>query len=243
MRPLEAEDAGIFFGREAPTIEALDRLRGLSEAAPPRFLVILGASGAGKSSFLRAGLLPRLARDDRDFLPLPIVRPERAALSGETGLIRSLDAAVKAAGLRQTRAEVKAAVESGAAAVAALLAALAEKVRAPAGANEAQPHPPRIVLAIDQAEELFLAEGAAEAEAFLRLVRDLATDPASNLIVIATIRSDAYERLQTAPALEGVRQETAQPAADAEGRVPDRHRRPGRPPRREPGARSRSSRR
>ena len=60
MRPLEAEDAGIFFGREAPTIEALDRLRGLSEAAPPRFLVILGASGAGKSSFLRAGLLPRL---------------------------------------------------------------------------------------------------------------------------------------------------------------------------------------
>ena len=61
MRPLEAEDAGIFFGREAPTIEALDRLRGLSEAAPPRFLVILGASGAGKSSFLRAGLLPRLA--------------------------------------------------------------------------------------------------------------------------------------------------------------------------------------
>ena len=29
MRPLEADDAGIFFGREAPTIEALDRLRGL----------------------------------------------------------------------------------------------------------------------------------------------------------------------------------------------------------------------
>ena len=97
MRPLEAEDAGIFFGREAPTIEALDRLRGLTEAAPPRFLVILGASGAGKSSFLRAGLLPRLARDDRNFLPLPIVRPERAALTGETGLIRSLEAAFRGA--------------------------------------------------------------------------------------------------------------------------------------------------
>ena len=54
--------------------------------APPRLLVILGASGAGKSSFLRAGLLPRLERDDRNFLPLPIVRPERAALTGETGL-------------------------------------------------------------------------------------------------------------------------------------------------------------
>jgi hypothetical protein len=56
LRPLEVEDAGIFFGRGGPIVEALDRLRGLREAAPPRLLVILGASGAGKSSFLRAGL-------------------------------------------------------------------------------------------------------------------------------------------------------------------------------------------
>ena len=79
LRPLEADDAGIFFGREAPTIEALDRLRGLAEAAPPRFLVILGASGAGKSSFLRAGLIPRLRRDDRKFLVLPIVHEANIA--------------------------------------------------------------------------------------------------------------------------------------------------------------------
>jgi hypothetical protein len=72
LRPLEADDAGIFFGRDAPVINALDRLRGMREAAPPRLLVILGASGSGKSSFLRAGLLPRLKRDDRNFLPLPI---------------------------------------------------------------------------------------------------------------------------------------------------------------------------
>ena len=60
LKPLEAEDAGIFFGREAEVINALDHLRGLSETLPPRLLVILGASGAGKSSFLRAGLWPRL---------------------------------------------------------------------------------------------------------------------------------------------------------------------------------------
>ena len=65
LRPLEAEDAGIFFGREAPTIEAIDRLCDMTEAAPPRLLAILGASGAGKSSFLRAGLLLRLSREDR----------------------------------------------------------------------------------------------------------------------------------------------------------------------------------
>jgi hypothetical protein len=31
LLPLEAEDAGIFFGRDAPIVEALDRLRGLRQ--------------------------------------------------------------------------------------------------------------------------------------------------------------------------------------------------------------------
>jgi hypothetical protein len=82
LRPLEAEDAGIFFGRDAAIVEALDRLRGLRNAAAPRLLVVLGASGAGKSSFLRAGILPRLKRDERNFLTLPILRPDRAAING-----------------------------------------------------------------------------------------------------------------------------------------------------------------
>src|SRR5215831_7732224 len=43
LRSLEAEDAGIFFGRDAPMVEALDHLRRLREATPPRLLVILGA--------------------------------------------------------------------------------------------------------------------------------------------------------------------------------------------------------
>ena len=208
MRPLEAEDAGIFFGREAATIAALDRLRGLAEAAPPRFVVVLGASGAGKSSYLRAGLLPRLERDDRHFLPLPIVRPERAAITGDTGLLRSLEAAARAKGLRRSRAEIKSAIASGAPGVAVLLSDLAEAARPPALGGETPPAAPRVVLSIDQGEELFLAEGSDEADAFLRLVHDLVSDPRSNLIVLVTIRSDAYERLQTAPALEGVRQET-----------------------------------
>src|SRR5439155_1689717 len=61
LKPLDSADAGIFFGREAPVLRALNALRGLREAGPPRLFVIVGGSGAGKSSFLRAGLLPRLA--------------------------------------------------------------------------------------------------------------------------------------------------------------------------------------
>jgi Novel STAND NTPase 1/TIR domain len=104
LRPLEAEDAGIFFGREAPILGVLDRLRGLRETPGTRLLVVLGASGAGKSSFLRAGLLPRLQREDRAFLPLPPIRPERTALYGETGLLRALESACAAAGMALSRA-------------------------------------------------------------------------------------------------------------------------------------------
>ena len=112
LKPLEAEDAGIFFGREGPIVEALDALRGLRDAAAPRLFVILGASGAGKSSFLRAGLLPRLARDDLHFLPLPVVRPERTAVTGEeNGLLHAVEAAFAARGIAQSRADVRAAID------------------------------------------------------------------------------------------------------------------------------------
>ena len=47
-----------------------------------------GPSGTGKSLFLRAGLLPRLRREDRRFVLLDIVRPERNALIGDSGLAR-----------------------------------------------------------------------------------------------------------------------------------------------------------
>jgi class 3 adenylate cyclase len=102
LRSLEAEDAGIFFGRDAPVVEALDHLRRLRETTPPRLLVILGASGAGKSSFMRAGLLPRLGRDDRHFLTLPIIRPERAAMFGDNGLLPALEQAFQAAKIATT---------------------------------------------------------------------------------------------------------------------------------------------
>jgi hypothetical protein len=69
LEPLDARDAAVFFGRDAEILQGLDRLRGMRAAGDQGLFVILGASGAGKSSFLRAGLLPRLARDDRHFYP------------------------------------------------------------------------------------------------------------------------------------------------------------------------------
>src|SRR6478672_27342 len=88
--PLEEADAAVFFGRDAQILRGLDALHGMRSSGVESIFVILGPSGAGKSSFLRAGLLPRLRRDDRRLVPLPILRPERAVLTGELGLAHAI---------------------------------------------------------------------------------------------------------------------------------------------------------
>src|SRR4051794_4822312 len=86
----EEQDAAVFFGRDAQIVRGLDEIRRPARAGVTRMFVILGASGAGKSSFLRAGLWPGLKRDDLAWLPLPVIRPERAAIAGKYGLSQAL---------------------------------------------------------------------------------------------------------------------------------------------------------
>ena len=201
LRPLEAEDAGIFFGRDAPVIEALDKLRGLREAAPPRLLVVLGASGSGKSSFLRAGLLPRLARDDRNFLPLPLIRPERRDL-GRPGWLKRSTRPWRRLGELLTGRDPPQSL-----AVPTVRPLLQ---RPPYGlcctlADEADAAP-NPGLAIDQAEELFRLTVWSKASTAHPVRR--ARQPTRPRRPRSAIRSDAYDRLETAEALEGLRQET-----------------------------------
>jgi hypothetical protein len=209
LEPLQAEDAGIFFGRDSPTLVGLDLLRGLREAAPPRLLVILGASGVGKSSFLRAGLLPRLARDVEHYLPVPVIRPQRAVLGGEAGLIVSLEKALNNAGCPRMRADIRKAIEDGPEHVASLFRDLV-KVNAAINSDDGTKarKPPTLVLSIDQAEELFHGEGAEEARTFLNLLGMLAAEANPALIVLFTIRSDSFELLRAAGSLQGMRLNT-----------------------------------
>lgn len=195
LRALEEKDAAIFFGREGKIVEALDALRSLADKGASKFFVILGASGAGKSSFLRAGLWPRLARDDRTFLTLPVVRPERAALTGERGFVEALVGAATALGIKYTRAGIETALKEPHG-FRDLLCALQDAARAQLVDDGAKP--PLVVLPIDQGEELFEADAVAEAGEFLKLVCPLVKGP---LLILLCMRSDSFERLQHAPQL------------------------------------------
>lgn len=55
LRPFEPHESEIFFGREGHTERLLEILQ------RERFLAVIGPSGSGKSSLVRAGLLPGLA--------------------------------------------------------------------------------------------------------------------------------------------------------------------------------------
>src|SRR5215204_1110638 len=169
---LEEKDAAIFFGRDAQIVRGLDKMRGLVRTGVERMLVILGASGSGKSSFLRAGLWPRLKRDDRTWLPLPIIRPERAVLSGQFGLAQALQSVmsspafadqIRKRDLPRSRGTIQEFIETKENGLADIFTALRSIAHVSAFSTEMAP-PPTVVLAVDQGEELFNEEGKDEAK-------------------------------------------------------------------------------
>jgi WD40 repeat protein len=213
LKAMDVEDAPIFFGREAAIITALDTLRRLRQGTAERMFVIVGASGAGKSSFLRAGLLSRLQRDDQHFLPLPVVRPEKAAINGPNGLVASLETALSRVRIHENRADLRKQLGNPSG-FAQLLARLQSAAHA-RFTSDTTPAP-TIVLPIDQAEELYTSEAGDEARLLLELIRGILSPPGQGRdpsmtdqqvpFVLLSIRSDSYERLQTDPHLEPVKQ-------------------------------------
>ena len=200
LEPLDGVDAGVFFGRDGPIIEALDALRGLRDARkaaavhhPRRFRrrkIVVSARGSA------AAACPRQSH----FLILPIVRPERAAIGGPNGLVAAIAAAAEQAKLPIARANIREAVEHGADRLREVLRWVCSRPAAESA--------PTVVLAIDQAEELFRPEGLAEGEKLLALLRELGGIDDPPLVAIFAIRTDAYDALEQAKSLEGVRQHT-----------------------------------
>ncbi|MCX2933722.1 TIR domain-containing protein [Mycobacterium sp. CVI_P3] len=209
---LEEADAAVFFGRDTQIVRALDAVRGMRLGGLESMFVILGPSGTGKSSFLRAGLLPRLRREDRRFVICDLIRPQRSALTGQAGLAVAIAGVRRRFGLAAPNlGEIKDACSAG---DADQIAMWLEQVRVAAGdrllergADAEAATAPTLVLPLDQAEELFSADSGEQATAFLQLlasVIDRLGTAETALVVVATIRTDRYEVMQTHPALAGV---------------------------------------
>ncbi len=209
--PLEPVDAGIFFGRDAQIVRAMDAVRGMRKDGTKRWFVVLGPSGSGKSSFLRAGLVPRMQRDDHEFLVLGIVRPEGDPLTGPSGMAKAIEKAFLDRGLTgPPLGDIKSACRDSPAHLREILLLLRDAVCRRLLNREQDAPPPTMILPLDQAEELVTADGEAHAAGFLGLLRELTSASSADgldLIVAATIRSDHHERLQNRPELVDVEPE------------------------------------
>src|ERR1700730_12528809 len=73
-----AGDFLVLVGRSSEILSARETFEGLRrhDRDAPRLVLVLGSSGSGKSSLVRAGLIPRLKKDAKHWLPLQPFRPQ-----------------------------------------------------------------------------------------------------------------------------------------------------------------------
>src|SRR4051794_22247930 len=189
--PFAPEDAAVFFGRRPETHRLVELLTPTLQRGPGRFVAIVGPSGSGKSSLLHAGLLPRLARTPERWLVVPPLRPGRQPTVALAG---SLARAFADRGQPRPAAELVTMLDRGSGG----LVELAGQLAADLAWNRAGG--PRVLVAIDQAEELLTRTGVDEQQAFLRLLGD-ALHEDSPVWAVAPLRS---ESLSTAPDRAGL---------------------------------------
>jgi formylglycine-generating enzyme required for sulfatase activity len=172
--------APVFFGRDKTIEEVVERLAALA-LRPPGFLLLLGASGYGKSSLVRAGVVPRLKKDpEQEWLVLPPFTPGDEPFA-------ELAEAVSAVGGEYNAADPLGSI------------------------RKLQREGKRtLVLVIDQFEELLTAgpkdEGQDDqGEAFQEFLLQLLRSRKTRLLVVATMRTDFLAPLQARwPALTGM---------------------------------------
>jgi WD40 repeat protein len=176
LRPFLEADAADFFGREALTDELLGHLAETEDAA--RFLAVVGPSGSGKSSIVRAGLVPALRRGalpgSEDWFVVQMLPGAHPLEELEAALLRVAVNPPETL-LKQMRADERGLIR-------------AVKRCLPEDSGE-------LLLVIDQFEELFtLVEEERDRTHFLDSLQAAVTDPRSPVRLVVTLRADFYDR-------------------------------------------------
>ncbi|MDZ4669903.1 MAG: TIR domain-containing protein [Phototrophicales bacterium] len=184
LEAFQQTDAAFFFGRETLIDKCLNRLR---QDRPTRFLAVVGASGSGKSSLVRAGVLPALRAGKlrgSDSWRIILFTPGSSPIEALSQRLAPLLEGQEAEKLSKLFHE----------SIEYLQPFVAQVLR------DAPPEA-KMVMVIDQFEEVFTRAGEHDRELFLRLLHLAVTQKGGRISVIITMRADFFDRLSRYPAL------------------------------------------
>jgi len=237
LKTFEFEHASVFFGRTQSIDQVIGQLLERSREGTPPFLLIFGSSGSGKSSLLRAGVLPAIVRGGVDGIGLwrrALMQPSQTAgdlFDGLAGALTQPNAVPELLVGGMTEKKLAETLRVNPSMVGMLLQGAlpqiaqhvheAEKQRlntlavncrtegrsADAEyverlARELRYPEPRLVIALDQLEEMFTHEerfSVANRAEFFSAISSLLES--QFVWVIATLRSDFFARCEELPDL------------------------------------------
>ncbi|HYU97970.1 MAG TPA: hypothetical protein VE977_04035 [Pyrinomonadaceae bacterium] len=186
LRPFETDEYGLFFGREGQSDALIERLQ------RSHFLAVVGTSGSGKSSLVRAGLLPALRggmmAGAGSGWRIAIMRPGSDPIGNLACALAEKDVLLEAGG-GLPPAEAEAVIEATLRRGSLGLVDAARQARL-------QDHE-KLLVVVDQFEELFrfraartLSSAGDDASAFVKLLLEAAQQRELSIYVVPTMRSD-----------------------------------------------------
>jgi hypothetical protein len=184
LRPFDTDLHRVFFGRAGEVEQSAALLRSPAEHAAHAVLLVVGPSGCGKSSLIRAGLQPVIAAEP-GWVTLPAILPGPQPVGA---LTRELAAFARQCGLSWSVADIRHRLDDGG------LTELVDEVLLAAPS----PRRARLLIAIDQFEELLTPAGPAERVRFAALLRPALAGPVH---VVATLRPEFLDQLLLCPEL------------------------------------------
>jgi WD40 repeat protein len=191
LESFQETDNDFFFGREALIDKAVERLSAIvNNNEDARFMAFVGASGSGKSSVVRAGIVPAIRAGrlpGSDDYPIVIFKPGNKPVEAMASRLLPLIGDVSLEMVMDRLSENHRALHD-----------IAGEIM------RAAPPEDRFTLIIDQFEEVFTRVEGDEQMLFLDLLHAAVTSTNGRVLVLITMRADFFDRLSHFPKLAGL---------------------------------------